>query len=116
GSEVARGHRTHYGRICPLELPQGPNIGLINSLATYARVNQYGFIESPYRRVREGKVTEEVVYLSAMEEGRYVIAQANVEVDAHDRIKADLTNCRKGGDFVMARAQDIDFFDVSPQH
>ncbi len=115
GFEVRDVHPTHYGRICPIETPEGPNIGLINSLATYARVNQYGFIESPYRRVRDGKVTEEVVYLSAMEEGRYVIAQANVEVDAHDRIKADLTNCRKGGDFVMARPQDIDFFDVSPK-
>ena len=115
GFEVRDVHPTHYGRICPIETPEGPNIGLINSLATYARVNQYGFIESPYRRVRDGKVTEEVVYLSAMEEGRYVIAQANVEIDAHDRIKADLTNCRKGGDFVMARPQDIDFFDVSPK-
>src|SRR6185437_7456491 len=115
GFEVRDAHPTHYGRICPIETPEGPNIGLINSLATYARVNQYGFIESPYRRVRDGKVTEEVVYLSAMEEGRYVIAQANVEIDAHDRIKAELTNCRKGGDFIMARPQDIDFLDVSPK-
>jgi DNA-directed RNA polymerase subunit beta len=115
GFEVRDVHPTHYGRICPIETPEGPNIGLINSLATYARVNQYGFIESPYRRVRDGKVTDEVVYLSAMEEGRYVIAQANVEIDAHDRIKADLTNCRKGGDFVMARPQDIEFVDVSPK-
>jgi DNA-directed RNA polymerase subunit beta len=115
GFEVRDVHPTHYGRICPIETPEGPNIGLINSLATYARVNQYGFIESPYRRVHEGKVTDEVVYLSAMEEGRYVIAQANVEVDDADRIKADLTNCRKGGDFVMARPQDIDFLDVSPK-
>jgi DNA-directed RNA polymerase subunit beta len=115
GFEVRDVHPTHYGRICPIETPEGPNIGLINSLATYARVNQYGFIESPYRRVADGKVTNEVAYLSAMEEGRYVIAQANVEVDENDRIKADLTNCRKGGDFVMARPQDIDFFDVSPK-
>jgi DNA-directed RNA polymerase subunit beta len=115
GFEVRDVHPTHYGRICPIETPEGPNIGLINSLATYARVNQYGFIESPYRRVKDGKVTDEVVYLSAMEEGRYVIAQANVELDAHDKIKADLTNCRKGGDFVMARPQDIDFIDVSPK-
>src|SRR6202035_5601913 len=108
-------HPTHYGRICPIETPEGPNIGLINSLATYARVNPYGFIESPYRRVVDGKVTDEVVYLSAMEEGRYAIAQANVELDDKGRVKADLTNCRKGGDFVMARPQDIDFIDVSPK-
>ena len=108
-------HPTHYGRICPIETPEGPNIGLINSLATYARVNQYGFIESPYRRVVDGKVTDEVVYLSAMEEGRYTIAQANAELDAQGRFKADLINCRKGGDFVMARPQDIDFIDVSPK-
>jgi DNA-directed RNA polymerase subunit beta len=115
GFEVRDVHPTHYGRICPIETPEGPNIGLINSLATYARVNQYGFIESPYRRVAEGKVTDEVVYLSAMEEGRYAIAQANVEVGGDNRVKADLTNCRKAGDFVMARPQDIDFIDVSPK-
>src|SRR5208282_5274690 len=80
GFEVRDVHPTHYGRICPIETPEGPNIGLINSLATFARVNKYGFIESPYRRVVGGKVTDEVVYLSAMEEGRYAIAQANVEV------------------------------------
>jgi DNA-directed RNA polymerase subunit beta len=115
GFEVRDVHPTHYGRICPIETPEGPNIGLINSLATYARVNQYGFIESPYRRVAEGKVTDEVVYLSAMEEGRYAIAQANVEIDEKGRVKSDLTNCRKAGDFVMARPQDIDFIDVSPK-
>jgi DNA-directed RNA polymerase subunit beta len=115
GFEVRDVHPTHYGRICPIETPEGPNIGLINSLATYARVNQYGFIESPYRRVAEGKVTDEVVYLSAMEEGRYAIAQANVEIDDKGRVKSDLTNCRKAGDFVMARPQDIDFIDVSPK-
>ncbi len=115
GFEVRDVHPTHYGRICPIETPEGPNIGLINSLATYARVNPYGFIESPYRKVVGGKVTDEVVYLSAMEEGRYAIAQANVEVDGHNRIKADLTNCRKGGDFVMAQPQHIDFIDVSPK-
>jgi DNA-directed RNA polymerase subunit beta len=115
GFEVRDVHPTHYGRICPIETPEGPNIGLINSLATYARVNQYGFIERPYRRVIDGKVTDEVVYLSAMEEGRYAIAQANVELDDKNRVKADLTNCRKAGDFVMARPQDIDFIDVSPK-
>jgi DNA-directed RNA polymerase subunit beta len=115
GFEVRDVHPTHYGRICPIETPEGPNIGLINSLATYARVNQYGFIESPYRRVKDGKVTDEVVYLSAMEEGRYAIAQANIELDKGNKVVADLTNCRKSGDFVMARPQDIDFIDVSPK-
>src|SRR5271156_928578 len=115
GFEVRDVHPTHYGRICPIETPEGPNIGLINSLATFAKVNKYGFIESPYRRVVGGKVTDEVVYLSAMEEGKYTIAQANVELDTHGRVKADLTNCRKGGDFVMARPNDIEFVDVSPK-
>ncbi len=115
GFEVRDVHPTHYGRICPIETPEGPNIGLINSLATYARVNQYGFIESPYRRVVEGSVTDEVVYLSAMDEGRYAIAQANVETDAAGRVTADLTNCRKGGDFVMTRPEEIDLIDVSPK-
>src|SRR5471032_1708306 len=115
GFEVRDVHPTHYGRICPIETPEGPNIGLINSLATFARVNQYGFIESPYRRVVEGKVTDDVVYLSAMEEGRYAIGQANTETDKNGKVVADLTNCRKAGDFVMARPQDIDFIDVSPK-
>src|SRR6201984_1644744 len=115
GFEVRDVHPTHYGRICPIETPEGPNIGLINSLATYARVNKYGFIESPYRRVVGGRVTDEVVYLSAMDEGRYAIAQANVETDAEGRVAADLTNCRKGGDFVMTRPEDIDLIDVSPK-
>src|SRR5262252_2875856 len=115
GFEVRDVHPTHYGRICPIETPEGPNIGLINSLATYARVNQYGFIESPYRRVVDGRVTDEVIYLSAMDEGRYAIAQANVETDPEGSITADLTNCRKGGDFVMTRPEDIDLIDVSPK-
>src|SRR5207248_2992732 len=87
----------HLGnrRICPIETPEGPNIGLINSLATYARVNQYGFIESPYRKVAGGRVTDEVIYLSAMDEGKYAIGQADVELDRRGRIAADLTNCRK---------------------
>ena len=75
-------HPTHYGRVCPIETPEGPNIGLINSLATFARINQYGFIETPYRTVKDGKVTDEVFYMSAMDEGRYTVAQANAEVDA----------------------------------
>src|SRR5258708_5641109 len=115
GFEVRDVHPTHYGRICPIETPEGPNIGLINSLATYARVNQYGFIESPYGKVVDGRVTDEVIYLTAMDEGRFAIAQANVATDAEGRVTADLTNCRKGGDFVMQRPQDIDFVDVSPK-
>jgi DNA-directed RNA polymerase subunit beta len=115
GFEVRDVHPTHYGRICPIETPEGPNIGLINSLATYARVNQYGFIESPYRKVVKGQVTNEVVYLSAMEEGRYTIAQANAELDSRHRFVSDLISCRRGGDFVMARPDDIEFMDVSPK-
>jgi DNA-directed RNA polymerase subunit beta len=115
GFEVRDVHPTHYGRICPIETPEGPNIGLINSLATYARVNQYGFIESPYRKVAKGQVTNEVVYLSAMEEGRYTIAQANAELDSRHRFVSDLISCRRGGDFVMARPDDIEFMDVSPK-
>ncbi len=114
GFEVRDVHPTHYGRICPIETPEGPNIGLINSLATYARVNQYGFIESPYRKAENGKVTNKVIYLSAMEEGRYVIAQANAELDSRGRFVEDLISCRAGGDFVMARPDSIDFMDVSP--
>jgi DNA-directed RNA polymerase subunit beta len=115
GFEVRDVHPTHYGRICPIETPEGPNIGLINSLATYARVNQYGFIESPYRKVIDGKVTDEVIYLSAMDEGRYNIAQANVPVDAEGRITDELTNCRKSGDVVMLHPEQIDLIDVSPK-
>jgi DNA-directed RNA polymerase subunit beta len=115
GFEVRDVHPTHYGRICPIETPEGPNIGLINSLATYARINQYGFIETPYRRVQDGKVTDEVVYLSAMEESKYHIAQANIELDARGRVVAELTNCRKGGDFALVRPEQVDFIDVSPK-
>ena len=115
GFEVRDVHTTHYGRICPIETPEGPNIGLINSLATYARVNQYGFIESPYRKVEKGKVTDEVHYLSAMEEGRYTIAQANAALDKSGRFADDLISCREGGEYIMGRAEDIDFIDVSPK-
>ena len=115
GFEVRDVHPTHYGRICPIETPEGPNIGLINSLATYARVNQYGFIESPYRKVEGGKVTEEVIYLSAMEEGKYIIAQANSELDRNGKFEHELVSCRKAGDFVMANRADIDLIDVSPK-
>ena len=115
GFEVRDVHPTHYGRICPIETPEGPNIGLINSLATYARVNKYGFIESPYREVRNGRVGDEVSYLSAMEEGKYTIAQANAEIDARGRFTADLVSCRSGGEFVMTRPDQIDYVDVSPK-
>ena len=115
GFEVRDVHPTHYGRICPIETPEGPNIGLINSLATYARVNQYGFIESPYRLVKSGRVTDEVVYLSAMEEGRYTVAQANAELDRQGKFTDDLVSCRAGGEFVMAKPETIDMIDVSPK-
>jgi DNA-directed RNA polymerase subunit beta len=115
GFEVRDVHPTHYGRICPIETPEGPNIGLINSLATFARVNKYGFIESPYRRVIDRKMTDEVVYLSAMEEAKYTIAQANAQVDAKGRFVEELVSCRNGGDFVMTSPDAIDFIDVSPK-
>src|SRR5579864_7787845 len=94
GFEVRDVHPTHYGRICPIETPEGPNIGLINSLATFARVNKYGFIETPYRRVKEGRVTEDVVYVSAMEEGKYSVAQADTPLDADGTLNGDLIVCR----------------------
>ena len=115
GFEVRDVHPTHYGRICPIETPEGPNIGLINSLATYARVNQYGFIETPYRRVVDGKVTDEVVYLSAMEEGKYTVAQANAPLDEEKRFAEELISSRRGGDYMLARAEDIQLMDVSPK-
>ena len=115
GFEVRDVHPTHYGRICPIETPEGPNIGLINSLATYARVNQYGFIESPYRRIKNGKVTQEVVYLSADEEGQYYIAQANAELDKSGKFVNELVMSRKNGENVLAPAAEIDFIDVSPK-
>ena len=115
GFEVRDVHPTHYGRICPIETPEGPNIGLINSLATYARVNQYGFIETPYRTVTESSVTGEVRYISAMEEGRYTIAQANAELDSDNRFVEELIPVRRQGDFGLARPEDIDLIDVSPK-
>ena len=115
GFEVRDVHPTHYGRICPIETPEGPNIGLINSLATYARVNKYGFIESPYRRVTSKHVTDEVVYLSAMEEAKYTIAQANAQLDSKNRITDELVSCRKGGNFVMTTPDQVEFIDVSPK-
>ena len=115
GFEVRDVHPTHYGRICPIETPEGPNIGLINSLATFARVNKYGFIETPYRKVEKGKASGDIQYMSAMEEGRYTIAQANEEIDAKGKFVQDLVSCRKGGDFVMAVPETIEFMDVSPK-
>ena len=115
GFEVRDVHPTHYGRICPIETPEGPNIGLINSLATFARVNKYGFIETPYRKVIDKKVSKEVIYLSAMEEGRYTIAQANEPLDDKGRFANELVSSRKGGEFVMSMRDDIEFIDVSPK-
>ncbi len=115
GFEVRDVHPTHYGRICPIETPEGPNIGLINSLATFARVNKYGFIESPYRRVKDSKVTDEVVYLSAMEEMRHHVAQANAEVDAKGKLVDDLITCRHSGDVLLVPREKVDYIDVSPK-
>ncbi len=115
GFEVRDVHPTHYGRICPIETPEGPNIGLINSLSTYARINKYGFIECPYRKVVDGVVTKEVVYLSADEEGKYIIAEANAAVKEDGHFENDLIACRKAGEFEFAHPSEINFIDVSPQ-
>jgi DNA-directed RNA polymerase subunit beta len=115
GFEVRDVHPTHYGRICPIETPEGPNIGLINSLATYARINKYGFIESPYRKVVNKHVTNEVIYLSAMEEAKYTIAQANATIDSRGRITDELVSCRKKLDFMMTTPDQVEFIDVSPK-
>jgi DNA-directed RNA polymerase subunit beta len=115
GFEVREVHPTHYGRICPIETPEGPNIGLINSLATFARVNKYGFIETPYRRIKDSRVTDEVIYLSAMEEAKYYVAQANVPLDAEKALTEDLVVCRHSGDVVMVPRERVDFMDVSPK-
>jgi DNA-directed RNA polymerase subunit beta len=115
GFEVRDVHPTHYGRICPIETPEGPNIGLINSLATFARVNKYGFIEAPYRRVKDSHVTEDVVYLSAMEESKYYVAQADAPLDANGALTEDLIVCRHSGDVMMVPRERVDFMDVSPK-
>ena len=115
GFEVRDVHPTHYGRICPIETPEGPNIGLINSLATHARVNKYGFIESPYRKISNGKLTSEVVYLSAMEEARYSVAQANAPVTDKNELAEDFVTCRVNGDVTPVAREDVDFIDVSPK-
>ncbi|MCX8252447.1 RNA polymerase, beta subunit [Beijerinckiaceae bacterium RH CH11] len=115
GFEVRDVHPTHYGRICPIETPEGPNIGLINSLATFARVNKYGFIESPYRKVRDSKVTDDVVYLSAMEESKYYVAQADAPMDKGGHLIEDLIVCRHAGDVMMVPRDKVDYMDVSPK-
>ena len=114
GFEVRDVHPTHYGRVCPIETPEGPNIGLIASLTTYARINEFGFIETPYREVENSRVTDRIRYLSALEEEDHVIAQANAPIDNRGTFTADLISARKGGEFVMARPEEVDFMDVSP--
>src|SRR5215475_8800212 len=115
GFEVRDVHPTHYGRICPIETPEGPNIGLISSLSCFARVNKYGFVETPYRKVKDGRVTDEVVYLSAMEEGRYRVAQANVPLDNRGRFTEDLVVCRNAGEVLPVTPDKVDYMDVSPK-
>lgn len=115
GFEVRDVHPTHYGRLCPIETPEGPNIGLINSLSTFARTNAYGFLETPYRKVIDGVVTDEVEYLSAIEEGRYVVAQANIDLDETGRILDEQVACRHKGESTFMRVSDIQYMDVSPQ-
>jgi len=115
GFEVRDVHPTHYGRMCPIETPEGPNIGLINSLATFARVNKYGFIETPYRKVKNGQVTDEVQYMSATEEQRHTIAQANANLDENGRFVNDLVSTRQSGDYMLAPNEQVDLIDVSPK-
>ncbi len=115
GFEVRDVHPSHYGRICPIETPEGPNIGLISSLSTYARVNEFGFIETPYRLVKDGVVTGEVEYLSADQEADYAIAQANAPMDDKGRLVTELVSCRKSGDFVLVPPREVDFMDISPK-
>ena len=115
GFEVRDVHPTHYGRICPIETPEGPNIGLINSLSTFARVNKYGFIETPYRQVMDGKVTKDVVYLSAMEEQKHTVAQASAELNADGSFQEELVSARQNGEFVMAPREQVTLMDVSPK-
>ncbi len=115
GFEVRDVHPTHYGRICPIETPEGQNIGLINSMSTFARVNKYGFIESPYRKVKDGYVIDEVVYLSATDEGKYKIAQADMEIAADGKIKAEMVSCRfETGNFISVPPEEVEYIDVTP--
>ncbi len=115
GFEVRDVHPTHYGRMCPIETPEGPNIGLINSLATFARVNKYGFIETPYRVVKEGQVTDEVHYMSATEEMRHTVAQANATLDENGNFINEMVNTRKSGDYTLSPVESVDLIDVSPK-
>jgi DNA-directed RNA polymerase subunit beta len=114
GFEVRDVHSTHYGRICPIETPEGPNIGLIASLSTYARVNEYGFVETPYRKVEKGRVTDEVSFYSALEEEKHTIAQANAAVDRRGNFQENTIWCRKEGEYVLAKPDEVDLMDVSP--
>ncbi len=114
GFEVRDVHPTHYGRVCPIETPEGPNIGLINSLALYARTNNYGFLETPYRRVENGCVTDEIAYLSAIEEGKYVIAQANAQLDKKGKLTDELVSCRIKGEFELKEPAEVQYMDVAP--
>lgn len=114
GFEVRDVHPTHYGRVCPIETPEGPNIGLINSLSCYARTNEYGFLETPYRKVIDSKVTNDIEYLSAIEEGRYVIAQANAELDDEGRLVDELVTCREKGETILATPDRVQYMDVAP--
>ncbi len=114
GFEVRDVHPTHYGRICPVETPEGPNIGLIVSLSTYARVNEFGFIETPYRVVENGRVLNDIRYLTAIEEEKYIIAQANAQIDSRGKFTEALVSCRKGGDFVAVVPSEVNLMDVSP--
>ncbi len=114
GFEVRDVHPTHYGRVCPIETPEGPNIGLINSLALYARTNEYGFMETPYRKVENSKVTDEIIYLSAIEEGKYVIAQANAQLDKSGKLTDALVSCRLKGEFELKEPTEVQFMDVAP--
>ena len=115
GFEVRDVHPTHYGRICPIETPEGPNIGLINSLATFSRVNKYGFIESPYRKVKDSIVTDEIEYLSAIEEEKYTIAQANTKIDKEGNFLEELVSCRKALNFILSKPDSVEYLDVSPK-
>ncbi|MHB9101779.1 MAG: DNA-directed RNA polymerase subunit beta [Sulfuricella sp.] len=114
GFEVRDVHPTHYGRVCPIETPEGPNIGLINSLALFARTNEYGFLETPYRKVVDGKVGDQIDYLSAIEEGKYVIAQANADLDKHGKFKQDLVSCRHHNEFALSTPDKVQYMDVAP--
>jgi DNA-directed RNA polymerase subunit beta len=114
GFEVRDVHPTHYGRVCPIETPEGPNIGLITSLSTYAEVNKFGFIRTPYREVKNGMVTDKIRKLSADEEGQHIIAQATTEIDGKGRIVSERVSARQGGDFIVAQPEDVKYIDVSP--